>query len=52
VRGKVHLVCTWWCMDCTVRGEPQMTQEAANKGAEEHTADTGHPTVTNYRPAR
>ena len=51
MRGKVHLVCTWWCQDCEEHGESGMTQVAANKAAEAHTVETGHPTVTNYRPA-
>ena len=52
MRGKVHLVCTWWCQDCDERGEPVMTDTAANKAAEEHVAATGHATITNMRPQR
>lgn len=48
----IHLVCSWWCLDCPERGDDDMTQAAANKAAEEHTKATHHPTNVNYRPER
>jgi len=50
MRGKVHLVATWWCMDCDEKGPAVQTQEVANKEADAHMKATGHATVTNIRP--
>lgn len=50
VRGKVHLVGTWWCLDCDQRGETGQDPAVSNKQAEAHTTETGHPTFTHMRP--